>query len=758
MGDENTRRIGNGFNSNIQDRILISLAENSPEFFGVSDLELKPIYVNPAGRRLVGLDEAAPGAVVTDFFYPEDRPFIEQEFFPRVRRDGFGETEIRFRNFRTGEPVWMIYTVFLVRGERGEPLGFGTVSRDVTERRRMVEALRCSEELYRHLFSAIDEAFCIVELIFDEDGRPFDYRFLEVNPAFEKVTGLRDAAGRTANELVRNLEVHWSETLGRVVRTQQPERFTNRSDAMGFWFDLYAFPIEEPEKGKVAILFNNITDRKEAEEEIRRLSEHNRAILESITDAFFAIDHDWRFTYANSQAERLLEREPGDLLGKVLWEVYPGLVGSDFEKVYRQTAEKRVSSTITSYYPDHERWYEARCYPAANGITIYFRDVTERKRAEEALMESDRRKDEFLATLAHELRNPLAPIRSGLEVIRRVDTEREELFKTLEIIERQTNQVVHLVDDLLDISRITQGKIRLRRERIELRTAIDMALETSRELIDRAENELTITYPFKPIYIEADLTRVAQIFLNVLNNAAKYSTPGGHISLVVKRAGSEAQVSIRDTGLGIAPEMLSKIFEMFGQIQTPDEEARGGLGIGLSVAKKLIEMHGGTIEALSEGVGRGSEFVIRFPLAAEQSEPLVKTNGEAADKSAYPAKDQKSVPKADGGGCWSSTTTPTARACWRRFCCSKAFRCARNSSLTRRSRRRSCTGRKYVCSTSVCPDSTVTSSPAACSNFCPKRCWFRFRAGDARRTCADRARPASGGISSNRSRSRRFCR
>jgi PAS domain S-box-containing protein len=256
------------------------------------------------------------------------------------------------------------------------------------------------------------------------------------------------------------------------------------------------------------------------------------------------------------------------------------------------------------------------------GVSKIARDISYQKTVENRLIEADRRKDEFLATLAHELRNPLAPIRSGLEIIRRVIDDHAKLNETLDIIERQTNQIIHLVDDLLDISRITQGKIKLRIERIELKTAIEIALETSQGLIDESQNELTVTLPYKPIYIEGDLTRVVQIFLNILNNAAKYSDPGGKISLVVSKEDTQAVIRIKDTGLGIAREMQPKIFEMFGQIQTVNEQARGGLGIGLSVVKKLVKMHGGGVKVFSEGLGKGSEFIIRLPLAAEQSKTL----------------------------------------------------------------------------------------------------------------------------------------
>lgn len=271
------------------------------------------------------------------------------------------------------------------------------------------------------------------------------------------------------------------------------------------------------------------------------------------------------------------------------------------------------------------RWHIARIIPyrtaddRINGVLLTFVDITERKQMEEVLKESDRRKDEFLATLAHELRNPLAPIRSGLEIIRRADCDEEKAEQTLDVIERQTNHIVRLVDDLLDISRITQGKIKLKKERIELRTAIEMALETSREMIESNQHQFTLSLPNEPVYLDADLTRTAQVLLNLLNNAAKYTQPGGNIWLTAEKQSNEVVVSVRDTGIGIPPEMLSNIFEMYSQIESDSLQARSGLGIGLNIVKKLVVMHGGTIEAFSAGSDKGSEFILRLPLAIEQS-------------------------------------------------------------------------------------------------------------------------------------------
>ena len=354
----------------------------------------------------------------------------------------------------------------------------------------------------------------------------------------------------------------------------------------------------------------------------------------------YVFDLNHRFTYANDVLLKMWGKTWDEAIGKTCLEL-------GYEPWHAEMHDQEIEQVIATKQPTRgevpftgtfgRRVYDYIFVPIigkdgeVEAIAGTTRDITERQQMEAALRETDRRKDEFLATLAHELRNPLAPIRSGLEIIRRTVDDKIKFEETLNIIERQTNQIVHLVDDLLDISRITQGKIRLRKERIDLKTAIDMALETSQGVIDKAENELIITLPYKPIYIDADLTRVAQIFLNILNNAAKYSSAGGKISLTAGKEGNEAVIGIKDTGLGIAPEMLSKIFDMFGQLETPDQQVQGGLGIGLSVVKKLVEMHGGTVEAFSEGRGKGSEFIVRLPLVVEQSESLSAAQSSEKD-------------------------------------------------------------------------------------------------------------------------------
>src|SRR5690606_20519473 len=227
---------------------------------------------------------------------------------------------------------------------------------------------------------------------------------------------------------------------------------------------------------------------------------------------------------------------------------------------------------------------------------------------EERLREADRRKDEFLAILAHELRNPLAPLRNGLEIMRLAGENREVLAQARDMMERQLSHLVRLVDDLLDLARITRGRIELRRARVDLAVVVRHALETSRPLIEQGGHELSVHLPSEPLMIEADTIRLAQAIANLLNNAARYTDRGGHIRLSAERRDASAVVSVQDNGVGIPPALLPHVFDVFSRVERPLGKAHGGLGIGLSIVKHLIEMHGGAVEAASEGDGRGSEF------------------------------------------------------------------------------------------------------------------------------------------------------
>jgi two-component system CheB/CheR fusion protein len=278
--------------------------------------------------------------------------------------------------------------------------------------------------------------------------------------------------------------------------------------------------------------------------------------------------------------------------------------------------EYRFKDRTTGGY----RWFLGRAFPICDDhgrIVRWFgtcTDIDDTKQAEAALQEADRRKDEFLATLAHELRNPLAPMRNALELLRCAEGRGDLREQARGVLQRQLGLMVRLIDDLLDISRITRGKLQLRKERVELETVVRSAVEAARPAIEAQSHELTVTLPPQSVHLDADPTRLAQVFLNLLTNAAKYTENGGHIWLTAERRSEAVVVAVRDTGIGIAAEHLPRLFEMFSQLVPALERSQGGLGVGLSLVRGLVELHGGSVEARSGGPGKGSEFLVRLPV------------------------------------------------------------------------------------------------------------------------------------------------
>lgn len=482
------------------------------------------------------------------------------------------------------------------------------------------------------------------------------------------------------------------------------------------------------------------------------------AILESITEGFFTIDRQWRFDYANPEAHRILGRHPGDLQGRKVWDEYPGLEQTEFAPAYRHTMATREKRSVTAFYPDMGSWYEVTAFPAPEGISVYFRDITtqkdaeaererlvlesdnqrrmyetaldstpdfvyvfdlehhviyanqslltmwgvddargkkwmqlgyeqwhadmhdreidqvistrapirgeipftgtngrriyeyifspvfdprgevvavagttrditERQAAEQALREqahrlaeADRAKDEFLATLSHELRNPLAPLRNSIELLRMIGRDTGQSATIHMMMERQVNHLVRLVDDLLETSRISRGNLSLRVERVALEAVVSNAVETVESLVGAVGHELSIDLPAQPVWLQGDPVRLAQILGNLLSNAARYTPDGGRIEVRASAQGDEAVIVVRDNGMGITPEELPRMFEMFSRGGRDSSRSQGGLGIGLALSRKLAEMHGGTLVGSSDGIGQGSEFTLRVPLAESAPE------------------------------------------------------------------------------------------------------------------------------------------
>jgi PAS domain S-box-containing protein len=366
-------------------------------------------------------------------------------------------------------------------------------------------------------------------------------------------------------------------------------------------------------------------ERDRFEVELRASQQRLAATLASISDGLVTFDRDWRFSYANPEAERMLGYERAQLIGQSVWDLFPELRGTSTERDMRTAASDHTTvefenTNRTGLVISH------RAYPTADGgLAVYFHDVSRRRQMEDALREADRRKDEFLATLAHELRNPLAPIRNAAKLLLLRNAADPQLRWSAEVIHRQVEHMSRLLDDLLDVSRISRNRLELRREWTDLATVLGSALETSRPLVEVHRHALTVELPRDAIFVDADPVRLAQVFSNLVNNAAKYMDDGGRISVRAERRGAEAVISVRDAGMGLAAEALPHIFDIFWQAAPAHERSSGGLGIGLSLARGIVDLHGGRIEVFSEGPGRGSEFVVHLPVAldAQQALPAV---------------------------------------------------------------------------------------------------------------------------------------
>jgi len=383
----------------------------------------------------------------------------------------------------------------------------------------------------------------------------------------------------------------------------------------------------------VVLVFRDVTERRRAEEAQARLA----AIVEWSQDAIVSKTLDGVIRTWNSGAEGLfgytadeavgqpitiiIPPERLDEEGEILARVARGDPIEHYETVRMAKDGRRLHVSLTV---SPIRDAEGRII----GASKVARDVTSRKETEEALREADRRKDEFLAVLAHELRNPLAPLRNGLQILQLASGNAALVAKTRDMMDRQLSHMVRLIDDLLDVSRISSNKIELRRSRVLLADVVSSAVEIARPAIEAAGHELTISLPPKPIYLDADLTRLAQVFGNLLNNSAKFTEQRGHIWLTATRDGDQVLVTVHDTGIGIPAAALPNIFDLFNQGIQSIERSTGGLGIGLALVKGLVEMHGGTVEASSPGDGKGSTFTVRLPMLKDREEPLPGARAE----------------------------------------------------------------------------------------------------------------------------------
>lgn len=482
-------------------------------------------------------------------------------------------------------------------------------------------------------------------------------RIASLNAVATALTGWMqdEAVGRPLEEVFRIIN-EWTRQIvenpaQKVLASGKPAGLANHTvliakDGTERPIDDSASPIRDAEgqlKG-VVLVFRDISERRRAERTRLRLA----AIVESSDDAVFSKDLNGILTSWNQGAERLYGYSAEEVIGKPVSLLFPPDRAEELSGILERLKRgERIEHYETIRVRKDGQRFEAAVTvsPLMDqsgqiiGGSDITRDISERKRLYQQLQDADRRKDEFLAILAHELRNPLAPIRNALEILRLAGDNKAALEHVRTIMERQLQQMVRLIDDLLDVSRITRDKLVLRKEPIELAAVVRQAVETSRPLIEASGHQFTVAVPDEPIPVDADAARLAQVFANLLNNAAKYTERGGRIGLTVQREGNEAVVTVMDTGVGIRAEHLPHIFEMFAQVDQSLERSQGGLGIGLTLVKRLTEMHGGTVEARSDGPNKGSAFRVRLPILSGQIAQPQPPSGECESKAvAVPCK------------------------------------------------------------------------------------------------------------------------
>jgi PAS domain S-box-containing protein len=483
------------------------MADAIPQIVWITDAHSNAEFFNRQWSNYTGVqfDAATAATVSSNFVHPDDHALTMQAWDKAQREGKTFVVEHRIRS-ASGEYHW-----FLVRAEpyRDPDTGaivrwFGT-STDVHERKMIEANLWRSETQYRTLFNSIDEGFCIIEVIFDDAGKPVDYRFCQVNAAFEKQTGLYNASQKTMRELIPQHEAHWFETYGKVALTGEPVRFESEAKGLKRWYDVYAFKPEDGGAREVAILFKDISERKQYEAEMRR---------------------------------------------------------------------------------------------------------------------AERSKDEFLAMLAHELRNPLAPIGASADFLRLAPLDESKVRQTSEIIARQVRHMTSLVDDLLDVSRVSRGLVTMETAALNMKRIVSDAVEQIRPLIESRNHHIAVHMSPESAYVCGDIKRLVQVLANLLNNAAKYTREGGRIELRLEVRDEHVEIAVSDNGIGMSPDLLSHVFEMFSQAQRSPDRAQGGLGIGLALVRRLVEMHHGTVTAHSGGPDQGSQFTVCLPrITAPQSAP-----------------------------------------------------------------------------------------------------------------------------------------
>jgi PAS domain S-box-containing protein len=583
-------------------------------------------FISAEFRELYGLtaDEDLTYDQWLDRIYPEDRARVEA--YGREVLDHGTEYVIEFRIMHPTRGLrWLGSSGLVYRDAKGRPERFSGINVDITTLKGAQLALRATEERFRKVFENAPTGISIT----DTQGH-----MLECNAALralvgyseDELRGLDFASLVHPDDRAANLAAIPGLLAGEVPSFEIENRYIRKGGDV-IWVRKFVSVLSN-ESGvpvRLLALVTDTTSRHRAERELRASEARLRGVIDSMFALVWVLAPDGTLAEANRAPVEALGMTRAALIGKSFWDCpwwsHDEAVRADLQAAFaRAVRGEVVRYDVAIQVAGGDRMaIDFMLQPVVEGERLRFViasavDITDRKRAEEAVREADRRKAEFLATLAHELRNPLAPLRTGFELLKR-SADRATRERARAMMERQLGHMVRLIDDLLDVSRISRGKIELRREDTSLAVAIAHAVETSRPLIDAHRQVLTLDLPARPVWVHGDLTRLAQVVGNLLTNSAKYTPDGGRIGVSLFVDHGEAVIRVADSGVGIAPETLPGVFEVFAQAARDRDRSRGGLGIGLFLVRWLVEMHGGTVSAESPGVGQGSTFTVRLPLA-----------------------------------------------------------------------------------------------------------------------------------------------
>jgi PAS domain S-box-containing protein len=550
-----------------------------------------------------------------------------------AQADSLGRLEDEgWRVRKDGSRFWANVVISPVRNDSGELMGFSNVTRDFTERRAHENALHQTEQRFRSLIEGVQD-YAIFML--DSDGCVTTWN-----------TGAEKLKGYAADEIIGShfsrfyppdaIERGWPDHELRMAEMDgrfEDEGWRIRKDGSRFWASVVITSLRDNDGALVGFskITRDLTERKRVELRLAESEEQLRLLLQGITDyAILMLDATGVVTSWNSGAEAITGYAAQEMLGKHfsrfytpedidgtkpwqhLREAHDKGRASDESWRVRKNGSRFWASTVISALYDAERKHR--------GYVHVLQDLTQRKNAE-SLAETARRMHEFIAMLAHELRNPLAPIRNAVELMRKRGMGDRTLEAMRDTVDRQVATLSRIIDDLLDVNRIARGQFAVVKEDVDLRDVIRRALETSRPLIDSQAHRLSVTMPERHIPIQGDAVRLSQAFANLLNNAARYTSPGGLVSVTVEPRLTDVTIRFTDTGRGIAPADQERIFDLFTQVN-PADAGFGGLGVGLALVRRVVDLHGGTVRVKSSGIGHGSEFSVVLPLSVQRPQLL----------------------------------------------------------------------------------------------------------------------------------------